>query len=349
MRRRALGSILLALVLLGVLFRGTLVAYGKSTLFITEVFPAIGVKPLQLMSAPPLHSRITISTSRGTVVGDLFLPEARWGEVAARSAPAVILAQGVRTLQKDRGPLLDLGRTLARLGLVVLWPRSEALDQGLPVTEEPSTFVAAYQYLENVAIVDSTRISFVGFSMGSSIAFVAAADEDIADQVRALVVFGGYFDIFDYLTSMLTQTAVCDGQVIYWHVDPYAADIMREILEQKGSQAITGAFGAANRQEAEAILRAAPPSELEDLRRINPRERVDRFRARIFILHDEGDAYVPYCEAIRMKEALSPGVPSTYLLLHLFQHISPAGAITPDTVADFGRLFLFVSAVFESL
>lgn len=347
MKRKAAAYVLLALLVLGALFQNTLLAYGKSALLIAEVFPAIEVKPLDLVSAEPEHLRTTFPSARGTVVADLFLPQSRFGQIAPRSAPAVILAMGVRTQAKDRPGLLNLGRAMSRLGFVVVWPRLDALDREDPLMEEPSTFVAAYRYLENVDVVDGKRISFVGFSVGSSVAFVAATDEEIVDRVRGVVFFGGYFDMFDYLSSLVTQTAVCDGQVVSWNASSGAPDHLREILEHRGSIGVIRVFGATSRPEADAILRAAPRDEVDELRKVDPRERVDRFKARIFILHDEGDSYVPYCDAGRMKAALPARVQSTYLVVRLFEHVQPSGGITPDTLAEFGRLFGFLAAVFE--
>ena len=346
MSRRFVFAVL-AVVLLGIVFRGPLVAYGKSALLISEVFPAIGVKPLAAVTEAPRYSEVTFASERGSVVADLFLPVPRFGTTGLKSAPSLILCLGVRVQQLDRPVLLNLAQALARLGFVVIWPRSESLNRGVPSIEEPATFLAGYRYLEGLEIVDPTRISFVGFSVGSSIAFITAADDDIADRVRSVVFFGGYFDIFDYVTSLVTRTASCGDRVIPWQASPAAVEHMKEIFEEKRSPSLMRVFDATSREEADAILRAAPQADIADLRKLDPRERVDRFRSRIFILHDEGDSLIPYCDAVTLKESLPPRVESTYLLLHVFEHVTPTKAISPETLADFARLYQFLAAVLE--
>src|SRR5438105_3314931 len=52
----------------------------------------------------------------------------------------------------------------------------------------------ADQHLAAEARVDPRRIGMLGFSAGASLAFLAATDPSIRDELRELVWLGGYYD-----------------------------------------------------------------------------------------------------------------------------------------------------------
>jgi pimeloyl-ACP methyl ester carboxylesterase len=231
---------------------------------------------------------------------------------------------------------------MSRLGFAVMWPRREELERGVSLPEEPDTFIAGFRYLEAVDIVDRDRISMIGFSIGASIALVAAQDPAIADKLHALVFFGGYYNLADYFVSLATRTAALDGQIIPWDASDAAINHAREILQAKDAGALLEVFSAQTREEAGRLLRSVPIEEQHKLREMDPSANMQRFQARIFILHDQADPYVPYVQAIKLREALPPYVPETLLLVELFEHVQLGGDISWETVPNTGRLYGFV-------
>jgi hypothetical protein len=69
----------------------------------------------------------------------------------------------------------------------------------------------------------------------------------------------------------------------------------------------------------------------------------------VFILHDRGDRYVPYCESVKLNAALGSRVSKRILIVDLFEHTQPARVLTRATARDFARLFAFLTAAFDSL
>ncbi|MBI2007577.1 MAG: hypothetical protein HYS83_02695 [Candidatus Blackburnbacteria bacterium] len=340
MRKRLVASLFIVGVIGAVLFLKPLSTHTKVILLVSEEFPQIPIKPLGLIAKAPEHRTLELETKAGKAVADLFLP-------SRRSAPALVLAMGVRTQEKDKPVILHFARTMSRLGYVVLWPRLETLDKGTPSFEDPETFVDAFEYLESQETVDPRRISFIGFSVGSSVATVAAQDPRIAQNVRALVFFGGYYNAFDYVTSLATGTIVLDGREAPWDPAEGATGHLKEIFERRAAKAI-GVFGVKSRNEAAAFLSALPQDELEFLHKLSPSENLEKLRARLFILHDRKDAYVSYTESQRLYNMLPEKENAALLFMNLFEHVQPQKGISLQTAGELLKLYGFLYKVFTS-
>ncbi len=318
----------IALIILALLFFQPVVATTKVLLFISEQFPQIPLKPLHLFTNQPKHEQVQFGDG---IVADLFLPN------RVEKSPAIILAMGVRTNEKDKPILLGLSDTLARLGYVVIWPRLEALDKEQIKYERPQTFISAFKYLEQYPGVERSRISYIGFSVGSSLAMVAAEDPSINNQVHSLIFFGGYYNIYDYLTSLATKSMVVDGQNIAWNPAEDGVNHAKGILEKEGLE--LGQFISAplSKEDTNRLLQYSPDQNLEN------------FKAAIFILHEKADNYVPFVESIKLKQALAGQVPTTFHLANLFEHVQPKKGFSPDVISEFAGLFVFLHKLFMYL
>jgi pimeloyl-ACP methyl ester carboxylesterase len=248
------------------------------------------------------------------------------------TTPAVILALGVKTNPRDKPVILDFAQALSRLGYVVLWPRLQALDKGASMLEQPGTFIVSFRYLHGLDRVAPQRISLLGISAGASVAFVAAADPRINKQVHALIFFGGYYDIVDYLASLATSVSSFNNRTIAWHPSPEAVRHVQEILRAGHAQGIAQAFAAATKvrrlEQAGALLRSVPEREMGWLRQVSPSHHSSTFKARIFILHDKGDDFVPYLQSAQLNQSVPKIVERTYLITELFEHVQPGQHIS---------------------
>ena len=338
---KILGIIVLLLGLfLGFLFQKQIITHLKIALFITEIFPQIPVKPLGLLTQIPFRDRMELETKNGKVVGDLFTP------IVPGPKSALILAMGVKTSEKDKPILLHFAQTMARLGYITFWPRLEVLDKGESLPEEPETFIESFKYLESLPQTDPERITFVGFSVGSSTAFVAISDPQISDKVYSLVFFGGYFDIFDYLLSLASKSINVNGAKVSWTADEDATNHAKSLLEAKKARQVLKIFEATSSAGAEQILKDAPEDEVNGLKRFSPKEKKDQFKAEIFILHEKSDALVPYVESVKLNQALPENINKTFLLVNLFEHVQPK---RPINIGELVKLYGFLYKVFASI
>lgn len=348
-RQRRYRVLAVVVVLAALLWSGPGQAHVKAALLIAEVFPEAPVKPLEFLTDAPRHTQLTLRSASGPIAADMFQPRPRFGVAGRHAQPAIILAMGVKTKVGDRNMLLGLAATLSRLGYVVLWPRLRALDHGSDQAEQPSTFITAIDYLKGLDVVAPHRISILGFSVGSSLGFVAATDPRVRSSVHGLVFFGGYYDVFDFLISLATHTSRFEGKTVAWQPDHEATSYVKKLLRSQRAWGVLRIFGTHTRAQAITILRAAPASELATLRAVNPSDHLRAFGTHIFILHDRGDHFVPYLEAAKLNQALRPAVARTYLISDLFQHTHPKGGLSWDAVGGAMDLYGFLHAALSYL
>ncbi len=331
--RPALAGILV-MILLSLLFAPPGRIASKAALLVSEQVPYIPVKPLRWITPPPAVEQIELG-ARQWIIADLFVP-AQHGP-----HPAIILVMGVRTLDEDRPILLGLADTLARLGYLTLWPRSRAIEAREIWLEEPEVFVESVLYLLQRPDVERGRISVVGFSIGASIALVAAADPRIAADVRGLVFFGGYYSLVDYVTALATGEAIVDSRRVPWAPHDWAVELAEQALQQEG-------LSLADFRQAAGTTQLLP-AEAERLRRASPDAHVYRLRATVFILHDTSDAAVPWVESQKLKQALDPRLLGAYHISNLFEHVQPRRQVDPTIAVELLLLSTFLYRVLEFL
>ncbi len=306
-------------------------AHAKTLLFISESFPQITVKPLGWFTKEPGAERVEFGEEQ-EIVADLVVPQ-RQGKY-----PAIIFAMGVYTQEKDRALLLDVADTFARLGYVVLWPRSKVLDKEEGILEDPQIFIESFKYLESRSEVDKGRISFLGFSLGSSIAMVAAETPAIADSVRSMIWFGGYYSLYDYLTELATGKVVVNGQEILWEPHESATSHAEKIMKPLGGSLELFKENKVTEEQKAYLARFSPDAKLAN------------FRARLLILHDKNDSYIPWIESQKLKQAMDKERVVPYHITDLFGHVQPKdGRINWGVAKELWGMYRFVFKVFSAL
>jgi hypothetical protein len=330
-------------------WRAPLMAHVRTVLLLSNELPQSPGRPLEALTLPPAETRVRLDSAAGPVVADLFVPRRRLALGPEPRRPAFLLALGVTLAEPDRPALLHFARSMARLGHVVIWPRGEALDAGSAAPESPETFVAALRYLRQMPEVDGERLSALGFSVGASTALVAAAQPQVAEDVRALVFFGGYHDLPEYLVSVASRSVVVEGREQPWAPHEETVRRVREVPAALGAGGVSHVLEAGTRQEALARLRATPAAERAALDRLNPAAHLDGLTARVFILHDRGDFFVPYTESIHLRRALPPEQVGAFLLTDLFQHAQPRAGLSWGVVQDVVALYGFARAALAAL
>jgi pimeloyl-ACP methyl ester carboxylesterase len=348
--KRWIAALALFLLATAIILRQPVATHAKTLLFVAEVFPQVPVKPAALIADAPEHREVRLASDSGTVVGDLYVPRPRLGLWDEPRKPAVIIALGLK-LEKDedKQTVQQFARGLAKLGHNVLWPRLEAIDQGAWMFERPETFVRAFEHLSRQDTVDPKRISFVGFSIGSSIALVAAADPRIAPDVRAFVFFGGYHDILDYLLSLANEKAYLGDEESPWRPSENGLRQAKELATAEGIERLAPYFGPEPLESRQALRNLLSAPEIERLQSLSPNRNLPNLRTRMFILHDKRDEYVPYTESMALARALPPEVSKTVLIPELFRHVQVADGLSPESLGQLLQLYRFLYAVFAYL
>ncbi len=337
-----------------------------STLFfIPQVFPQLPVKPLEWITKEPVFEEVEFISDSKKVTGTIYrIPN-------KKPKPALIIAMGVRTAENDQLIIANFAKALARIGFVTAVVNLQELHELKIRIEEKETFISSFKYLENQAFVDKNKISFVGISVGSSITLKATQDPQIAEKVRALVFFGGYFDAVDYLASVIIKTVNFAGKEFSWQPKESTVNHLKEVvislvspeeqvavsqvlkegkkltpedfeeLSDKSRFAIR-AFEVSNREEFDLLWQQAPAQIKQKFEEISPSVGIENTKTRLFILHDKGDQSVSYFESRKLNDALPKGAKRGFLEVSLFDHVQPQKGISAAMIPELFKLYIFI-------
>ncbi len=192
-RLKRIGLVILALAVIALAWEPTRV--GVQTAILLPNLLDSGPKVLSVFSEAPQRSslpyRAAVEPGADSDLAELWLPS--WAS-AERPAGAMLLVFGVNNLGRNHPSIERVADGLARTGVAVLVPDSRTLLEGRLEVGEIDGVVRAFQLLAARPEVDRSRIGIVGFSVGGSLALLAARDPRIAEQVRWVNAFGAFGD-----------------------------------------------------------------------------------------------------------------------------------------------------------
>src|SRR5918998_1717838 len=132
------------------------------------------VQPLGIVTSAPVRTSVPYRAVPGGAepdLAELWLPS--WA-TADRQAGAMLLVFGVNNLGRNHPAIVRVADALARSGVAVLVPDSRTLLEGRLEVAEVDGVVDAFRLLATRPEVDRARLGIVGFSIGGSLALLAA-------------------------------------------------------------------------------------------------------------------------------------------------------------------------------
>ena len=289
-KRSALFSAGAVLCLVLAVWSGTRSA-ALAVVLMPELFNAPGPRPIALVSAAPTVTELRI----GGASADLYAPAGRGPH------GGLVVTAGVHPIDKRDPVLARLAEGLARSGLAVLLVQSDALMADRIEPDEPRNLVLAFERLRAEPGVDGQRVGMLGFSAGASLAFLAATDPVIRDQVRTLVWLGGYYDA----AELADEIAARHYDDTDWNPHP-----LTQMVADKNLNGDRAALAA-----------------------LSPKSRVGDFRARTFVLVDRADPLVPWVHSRELASALPREHLARYVEFEIFEHVQPTRPVPPDVFA----------------
>lgn len=318
----------------------------KTLLFIPQVVPTFPVQPQEWFLPEPVHQEIRFPMADSTGSADIYRPP----DDGRHSA--VLLFFGVAPAPRDDPRVVELSQALARAGMVVMTLWSERMMEKRLDAEAPNYLVTAFQYLRSLPYVDPERVGVGGFCVGASLVTIAAADPRIADEVRFVNSFGGYFNAKDLVRAIASRQRFYDTSTEPWHPDDLTSEVFTghlleslrdpqertqvetlleqeipppaqlEVLSPQG-KAVYGLIRGVPLEETELYIAQLPEGLQRLLEELSPSQYVEKLKARVLIMHDREDALVPSTESRRLADALTRRGNLHYTEFTLFKHMDP--------------------------
>jgi pimeloyl-ACP methyl ester carboxylesterase len=305
------------------------------------------------------------------VNADLYLP-------AGKPSPGIVLALGALR-EGRRYPILEsTARAIASCGFAVLVPELGRLRDLILGVDALDDLVDAARTLHDRPGVVSAPVGLIGFSLGGSLALLAAADPRLRDRVACVAAMGSYFRLTDMLDAAvggfkgpgdepITLAAPSAYAVAASLVDrlsgPDRQRLGQIIDRDRGSplEALSRVEPTSLGPEGRLVLdlltnpdrgaRAALIENVEGLAHVmavlSPEGVIGRIEAPVWVLHDERDRYVPFGQFRVMREAAQGRSNFRFFDIRLLEHTEPVPpALNPralfgDYLPGLGRLFMF--------
>ena len=380
---RRTGLTLLAILLLMTAWEPTRVAL-QTAVMLPSVLGS-GPQALPLITKPPVRMSLPyrVASDGEPDLAELWLPD--WASVE-RPAGGILMVFGVNNLGRNHPAIERVAEALARTGVALLVPDSRTLLEGRLEVDEIDGVVDAFQVLAARPEVDRDRLGIFGFSVGGSLALLAATDPAIAGSVRWVNAFGAFADAATYLASVSAHAyRGPQDEEVAWTPTPLAREVylrfMLDQVEDDGDrEVLDAAFGRAiidgERLPADASLReglatevartvhdlltassldaastsidALPARSLAFIDAISPARRLAGLEADVYLMHETEDHHVPFVESRSLASALEDrGRLVAHTEFRLFDHVQPDDLDLAAAAPELWRLLLHVRALME--
>ena len=262
--------------------------------------------------------------------------------------PGIVISLGIHPRGAEEKNLQKLFQGLVQNGAVIITVDSQPLKDSLIDKKEVKNLVEAFQFLEKKPYVDSNTIGFFGLSVGSSLAFLAAADPEIQEKVKYILWSGGYLDAKQLIQEVLSESFVYQEKVNSWDPSSRIKEVVEKNLQRffeeektlEGKEKIRKIMESKQREELEKLFRDLPSYTNEILESLSPKAVVSEVKASLFILHGKKDQLIPFPHSLLLSE-IYPGK-KTVVISERYGHVSPERPSLKDLFSkDFWQVIYF--------
>lgn len=343
--------VLVLLFLLGVFL--SVVPEGRALLRGAVLLPGLlsATEPgaLLLAGEPIRHTQTTISAQSGPVYIDVYAPTSAPPPIPGKRE-AVVTIPGVGDNRTDQ-QLINFSESLAHAGVVVVNMTTPDLINFDLLPADEDAVIQSFNFARHLAGVDPKGIGIVGFSGGSVLACLAAADTRIRDEVAFITLFGTLYNATQVMRDFGLRYVVADGEKVPFH--PYAdpIEVMANLvagtlpfdegqllvngltpggtplfdpdseLTTPGAAAAYHLIAGDEPGQVEQNIAALSPAVKQLLDELSPSTVVTEIHCPIYLLHDHNDPSIPFTESRAFDATLTRlGHPHEFAEFGIFHH-----------------------------
>lgn len=274
---------------------------------------------------------------------DLYLPE-----LGVRAG--LVLVPGAAEDGRNDARLVEFATSLTRSGFAVVVPDILSLRNLQPSADSAQEIGDAFVFLrDEKGLVPGGWVGICAFSIAVGPAMLAALDPSINEQVKFLLLIGGYHDMVRTLSYLTTGYFDVDG--LQQHREPNAygkwvyaltnarrlqapsgraalaalarrklenpaapAESLRAQLDPEG-EAVYDFITNADPTRVSLLMNRLPAAVLADIAALNlTAYDLSSLKAKVILIHGRDDEIIPYTESISLAAALPQGQVKLYLL-----------------------------------
>jgi hypothetical protein len=355
-------------------------ALTRGALLLPSVLSATQSEPLVLAGDAISHTKTTITSQTGPVFLDVYAPTDA-PPLVPGSREALVMIPGVGDNRGDQ-QLINLSESLARVGVVVVNMTTPQLIGFEVEPAEEDSVVQAFRFAAHLPHVNPQGIGIVGFSGGSVLACLAAADSRLRDQVNFVATFGALYNVTQVIRDFGLRYVVADGEKIPFDPYPDPIEVMANLVagtlpfdegqllinslppnsvpltDPEAQLTTPGAAAAyhllAGDEATPALvdqnLAALSPAVKTLLDDLSPSRVLGQIHCPLYLLHDHNDRYIPFTESRDFDAALTRlGHTHEFAEFGIFHHteISSGFGLGP-LLGDGSKLYRILTGVLSA-
>jgi acetyl esterase/lipase len=352
----------------------------RGALLLPSVLSATQTGALLAAGESFTHTTRTITSQTGPVFLDVYTPVGAPPPIPG-SREALVMIPGVGDNRGDP-QLINLSEALARIGVVIVNMTTPQLIGFKVEPAEADSVIQAFDVAARLPGVNPKGIGIVGFSGGSILACLAAADARIRDQVNFVATFGGIYNVTDVIRDFGLRYVVADGEKVPFNPYPDPIEVMANLvagtlppdegqilieslpptsaplLDPESVLTTPGAAAAyhllagdeATPTQVQQNLAALSPAVKQLLDALSPSRVLAQIHCPLYLLHDHNDRYVPFTESRDFDAALTRlGHPHEFAEFGIFHHteISSGFGLGP-LLGDGSKLYRILTGVLSA-
>lgn len=351
-------------------------ALTRGAILLPGLLSASQPAPLLIAGEAISHRQTVISSKTGQVFIDVYAPIGSPPPIPG-TRQAIVMIPGIGDNRTDP-QLINLSESMARAGVVVVNMTTPDLINAELLPADEDSVIQAFNFAAHLPGVNNRSIGIVGFSGGSVLACLAAADARISGQVAFITLFGTLYNATQVLRDFGLRYVVADGEKVpfkpYYLPIQVMANLVAGTLPPDEGQRLVNALvsgpplsdpeselptpGAAaayhliagderDPAKVEQNVAALSPAVKQLLDELSPSAIVTRIHCAVYLLHDHNDPSIPFTESRAFDNTLTRlNHPHEYAEFGIFHHTEvTAGFGLGPLINDGSKLYRILTGV----